>query len=169
MTGGCVPVYPRDGVVQISDRHAKRLIQNNTAAVCPKHDRRPFLLNIRRNTDETGKSGEIYYADLSPIVGSEQGGFRPVLVLQNDKGNQYSPTTIVAAVTSKREKAGLPTHVKITIDGLKTSSIVLLEQLRTIDKTRLGDYAGRLNKDTMGKVDHALITSLGVKCMEVLL
>ena len=76
------------------------------------------------------KRGEIYYADLSPIIGSEQGGFRPVLVLQNDKGNQYSPTTIVAAVTSKREKAGLPTHVKITIDGLKTSSIVLLEQLR---------------------------------------
>ena len=115
------------------------------------------------------KRGEIYYADLSPIIGSEQGGFRPVLVLQNDKGNQYSPTTIVAAVTGKREKVGLPTHVKITIDGLKTSSIVLLEQLRTIDKTRLGDYAGKLNKDTMGKVDHALITSLGVKCMEVLL
>ena len=115
------------------------------------------------------KRGEIYYADLSPIVGSEQGGFRPVLVLQNDTGNQYSPTTIVAAVTSKREKAGLPTHIKITIDGLKTPSIVLLEQLRTIDKTRLGDYAGRLNKDTMGKVDHALITSLGVKCMEALL
>ena len=166
MTGGCVPVYPRDGVVQISDRHAKRLIQNNTAAVCPKHDRRPFLLNIRRNTDETGKTRRDI---LRRSIGSEQGGFRPVLVLQNDKGNQYSPTTIVAAVTSKREKAGLPTHVKITIDGLKTPSIVLLEQLRTIDKTRLGDYAGKLNKDTMGKVDHTLITSLGVKCMEVLL
>ena len=115
------------------------------------------------------KRGEIYYADLSPIIGSEQGGFRPVLVLQNDKGNCYSPTTIVAAVTSKTEKTQFPTHVKISADGLKVPSIVLLEQLRTIDKARLGDYAGRLNKDTMGKVDHALITSLGVKCMEVLL
>ncbi len=115
------------------------------------------------------KRGEIYYADLSPIVGSEQGGFRPILVLQNDKGNQYSPTTIVAAVTSKRKKAELPTHVKISVDGLKAPSIVLLEQLRTIDKARLGNYAGRLNKDTMGKVDHAIITSLGVKCMEVML
>ncbi len=115
------------------------------------------------------KRGEIYYADLSPVVGSEQGGVRPVLVLQNDKGNQYSPTTIVAAVTSKTEKTELPTHVKISADGLKAPSIVLLEQLRTIDKARLGDYAGRLNKDTMGKVDHALITSLGVKCMEALL
>ena len=115
------------------------------------------------------KRGEIYYADLSPIIGSEQGGFRPVLVLQNDRGNRHSPTTIAAAITSKTEKTALPTHVKITIDGLKTPSIVLLEQLRTIDKTRLGDYAGKLNKDTMGKVDHALITSLCVKCMEVLL
>ena len=111
------------------------------------------------------KRGEIYYADLSPIVGSEQGGFRPVLVLQNDKGNQYSPTTIVAAVTSKREKAGLPTHVQICAEGLERESVVLLEQLRTIDKTRLGGYAGRLGRNTMGRIDRALAVSLGVNCM----
>ena len=84
------------------------------------------------------KRGEIYYADLSPAVGSEQDGLRPVIVLQNDMGNKHSPTTIVAAITSRESKAHLPTHVKISADGLKASSIVLLEQIRTIDKSRLG-------------------------------
>lgn len=93
------------------------------------------------------KRGEIYYADLSPIVGSEQGGLRPVLVLQNDMGNRYSPTTIVAAITSRETKSDLPTHVKIDADGLKTASTVLLEQIRTIDKSRLGQYVGRTDKD----------------------
>ena len=169
MTGECVPVYPRDGVVQISDRHAKRLIQNNTAAVCPKYDRRPFLLNIRRNTDETGKTRrDILRRSIACC--RQRTGRRPSRpCAAKRQSNCYSPTTIVAAVTSKTEKTELPTHVKISADGLKTPSIVLLEQLRTIDKARLGDYAGRLNKDTMGKVDHALITSLGVKCMEALL
>lgn len=115
------------------------------------------------------KRGDIYLADLSPVVGSEQDGIRPVLILQNDTGNQYSPTTIVAAITSKADKTTFPTHVKITTDVLKCSSIVLLEQIRTIDKTRLNEYIGKLDKDTMGKVDHAIITSLGVKYMEVLL
>ena len=115
------------------------------------------------------KRGEIYYADLSPIVGSEQGGLRPVLVLQNDMGTRYSPTTIVAAITSRETKSDLPTHVKIDADGLKTASTVLLEQIRTIDKSRLGQYVGRTDKDTMGKIDYALIASFGLKYMAVLL
>ncbi len=115
------------------------------------------------------KRGEIYFADLSPTVGSEQDGVRPVLILQNDMGNQHSSTTIVAAITSRMTKTNLPTHVHIQTNGLGCASIVLLEQIRTIDKSRLGDYIGRLDKDTMGKIDHAIITSLGVKYMEALL
>ena len=115
------------------------------------------------------KRGEIYYADLSPAVGSEQGGIRPVLILQNDTGNRHSPTTIVAAITSREKKAALPTHVDITAAGLKTKSTVLLEQIRTIDKNRLAEYVGRLDKETMGKIDHAIITSFGIKYMEALL
>lgn len=115
------------------------------------------------------KRGEIYFADLSPVVGSEQTGIRPVLVLQNDTGNSHSPTTIVAAFTSRKTKPKMPTHVRISTDGLRCESTVLLEQIRTIDKSRLGEYVGRLDKDTMGKVDYAIITSLGIKYMEVLL
>ena len=115
------------------------------------------------------KRGEIYYADLSPVVGSEQGGVRPVLILQNDTGNKHSPTTIVAAITGREKKAALPTHVDITAAGLKTKSTVLLEQIRTIDKTRLMEYIGRVEGDIMGKVDHAIITSFGIKYMEALL
>ena len=109
------------------------------------------------------KRGEIYYADLSPIVGSEQGGLRPVLVLQNDMGNRYSPTTIVAAITSRETKSDLPTHVKIDADGLKTASTVLLEQLRTLDKSRLGEYMGSVGEDKMREVDAALNVSVGLK------
>lgn len=115
------------------------------------------------------KRGEIYYADLSPVVGSEQGGIRPVLILQNDMGNKHSPTTIVAAITSRKTKAVLPTHVSITADCLKTQSTVLLEQIRTIDKTRLDEYIGKIDKDTMSAVDKAIIVSFGIKYMEVLL
>lgn len=115
------------------------------------------------------KRGEIYFADLAPVLGSEQGGERPVLILQNDTGNMYSPTTIVAAITSRPKKSNQPTHVKITADGLCRESTVLLEQIRTIDKSRLGDYIGKIDKDTMGKVDHAIITSLGIKVMEEIL
>ncbi|MGN0498388.1 MAG: type II toxin-antitoxin system PemK/MazF family toxin [Acutalibacteraceae bacterium] len=115
------------------------------------------------------KRGEIYFADLSPVVGSEQMGTRPVLILQNDKGNKHSPTTIVAAITSRKTKHSLPTHVKISTDSLQSESVVLLEQIRTIDKSRLGDYVDRLDKDMMGRVDHAVITSLGIKVMEELL
>ena len=115
------------------------------------------------------KRGEIYYANLSPVVGSEQDGTRPVLILQNNTGNQYSPTTIIAAISCRQEKTKLPTHVKINADGLKQKSIVLLEQIRTIDKSRLTERIGKLDKETMGQVDHAIITSFGIKYMEVLL
>lgn len=111
------------------------------------------------------KRGELYYADLSPVVGSEQGGVRPVLVVQNDIGNKYSPTIIAAAVTSKLTKAKLPTHIALSADyyGLNKNSVVLLEQIRTIDKRRLKERIGELNKSTMDLVDNALLLSLGVK------
>ncbi|RKJ38821.1 type II toxin-antitoxin system PemK/MazF family toxin, partial [Acutalibacter sp. 1XD8-33] len=112
------------------------------------------------------KRGEIFYADLSPVVGSEQDGTRPVLVIQNDTGNKFSPTTIVAAITSKSEKAKLPTHVIVHADGLEMESVVLLEQIRTIDKRRLIRYSGKLSKTAMGRVDHAIIVSFGIKYME---
>ena len=115
------------------------------------------------------KRGEIYYADLSPVVGSEQGGVRPVLIVQNDTGNKFSPTTIVAAITSKSDKAKLPTHVVVHADGLEMESVVLLEQIRTIDKRRLIWYSGKLDKAAMGRVDHAIIVSFGIKYMEGLL
>ncbi len=108
------------------------------------------------------KRGEIYYADLSPVSGSEQGGFRPVIILQNDMGNKYSPTTIVAAITSRETKKVLPTHVTITADGLQTESIVLLEQIRTIDKTRLKKYLGILDENILTTIDRALAISLGL-------
>ncbi len=115
------------------------------------------------------KRGEIYFADLSPIVGSEQSGLRPVIVLQNNMGNKHSPTTIVAAITSKKTKTEIPTHVEIQADKLRFRSTVLLEQIRTIDKTRLGEYICKVDKDTMGKIDRAIIISSGIKCMEELL
>ena len=109
------------------------------------------------------KRGELYYADLSPVVGSEQGGIRPVLVVQNDVGNKYSPTVIAAAVTSKINKAKLPTHIELcaTDYGLLKDSVVLLEQIRTIDKRRLKERIGELPAPTMSKVDDALLISLG--------
>lgn len=109
------------------------------------------------------KRGEMYYADLSPVIGSEQGGIRPVLIIQNDIGNKYSPTIIAAAVTSRLNKARLPTHIELTSEtyGLPKDSVVLLEQLRTLDKKRLKDKIGLLDTDTMQKVDNALLISLG--------
>ena len=111
------------------------------------------------------KRGDIYYADLSPVVGSEQGGIRPVLIIQNDVGNRYSPTVIAAAITSQREKSNLPTHIKVEASdcGLAKDSIVLLEQVRTIDKKRLKDKMGALNNDAMGQVDRALSVSFGLE------
>lgn len=109
------------------------------------------------------KRGELYYADLSPVVGSEQGGIRPVLVVQNDVGNKYSPTVIAAAVTSKINKARLPTHIELNAStyGLIKDSVVLLEQIRTIDKRRLKERIGLLSAQTMSRVDDALLISLG--------
>ncbi|NLM03424.1 MAG: type II toxin-antitoxin system PemK/MazF family toxin [Clostridiales bacterium] len=110
------------------------------------------------------KRGEIYYADLSPVIGSEQGGVRPVLVVQNDIGNKYSPTIIITAITSQIYKAKLPTHVEISAleHGLTKDSVILLEQLRTIDKKRLSEKIGFLNDEMMQKVDEALSISLGL-------
>ena len=101
------------------------------------------------------KRGEIYSADFGVGFGSEQGGVRPVLILQNNTGNKHSPTTIVAAITGRKTKAALPTHVAIITSGLKTESTVLLEQIRTIDKARLGEYIGRLDSKTLATVDRA--------------
>ena len=110
------------------------------------------------------KRGEIYYADLSPVIGSEQGGIRPVLIIQNDVGNKYSPTVIAAAITSQREKTKLPTHISVDADncGLAKDSIVLLEQVRTIDKQRLKERMGVLDNGAMDKVDKALTVSFGL-------
>ncbi|KGG80520.1 PemK family transcriptional regulator [Caloranaerobacter azorensis H53214] len=110
------------------------------------------------------KRGDIYYADLSPVIGSEQGGVRPVLVIQNDIGNKYSPTVIVAAITSQINKAKLPTHIEISATdyGLPKDSVVLLEQIRTIDKKRLREKIGFFDDDMMEKVNECLKISLGL-------
>lgn len=108
------------------------------------------------------KRNEIYYADLSPVIGSEQGGVRPVLVIQNDVGNKFSPTTIVAAITSKQNKAKLPTHIEITEGVFEKDSIVLLEQIRTVDKRRFKEYVGKLDNRTMNRVDEAISISVGL-------
>ena len=110
------------------------------------------------------KRGDIFYADLSPVVGSEQGGIRPVLVVQNDVGNKYSPTVIAAAITSRINKAKLPTHIEIEAAqyGLQKDSVVLLEQIRTIDKKRLREKIGRLDEIQMVKVNDAISVSFGL-------
>ncbi|QSQ07863.1 Endoribonuclease EndoA [Koleobacter methoxysyntrophicus] len=110
------------------------------------------------------KRGEVYYADLSPVVGSEQGGVRPVLIIQNDVGNKYSPTVIVAAITSQIDKAKLPTHVEIKAKGwgFDKDSVILLEQIRTLDKKRLKEKITFLDHEIMAKVDKALKISLGL-------
>ncbi len=110
------------------------------------------------------RRGEIYYADLSPVVGSEQGGMRPVLIVQNDTGNRHSPTVIAAAITSQINKARLPTHIELEAKnfGLPKDSVVLLEQIRTIDKRRLKERMGRLDDGIMNKVDNAIAVSFGL-------
>ena len=110
------------------------------------------------------KRGDIFYADLSPVVGSEQGGMRPVLIVQNDTGNKHSPTVIAAAITSQTGKAKLPTHIELSGQsvGLTRDSVILLEQIRTIDKSRLKEKMGRLDGDTMTKVDNAIAVSFGL-------
>ncbi len=114
--------------------------------------------------DVTVKRGEIYYADLSPVVGSEQGGVRPVLIVQNDVGNKFSPTVIAAAITSQKEKSRLPTHIEVNAAncGLSRDSVVLLEQIRTIDKKRLKEKMGLLDEGSMSMVNQALSISFGL-------
>ena len=110
------------------------------------------------------KRGDIYYADLSPVVGSEQGGLRPVVIVQNDVGNKHSPTVIAAAITSQTSKTKLPTHIEVYADqyGLAKDSVILLEQVRTIDKKRLKEKMGHLEEDMMSKVNNAINISLGL-------
>ncbi len=110
------------------------------------------------------KRGDIYYADLSPVVGSEQGGVRPVLIIQNDIGNKYSPTVIAAAITSRINKAKMPTHIELTAKeyGLNKDSVILLEQIRTIDKRRLRERIGRIDDELMDSVNDALSVSFGL-------
>ena len=110
------------------------------------------------------KRGDIYYADLSPVVGSEQGGLRPVLIIQNDVGNKYSPTVIAAAITSRLGKTRLPTHIDIYADkvGLAKDSVVLLEQVRTLDKRRLKEKMGHLDDRLMNEVNNAIAVSFGL-------
>ena len=110
------------------------------------------------------KRGDIYRADLDPVIGSEQGGVRPVLIIQNDTGNLHSPTVIVAAITSRRKKAQMPVHVLITAEesGLPADSVVLTEQISTIDRKRLRGYVGTVDRPTMKKVEQAIQISLGM-------
>jgi mRNA interferase MazF len=110
------------------------------------------------------KRGDIFYADLSPVIGSEQGGIRPVVIIQNDLGNRYSPTVIVAAITSQINKAKLPTHVEISSEvyGLNKDSVILLEQIRTVDKKRLREKIGHMTDEDMKKVMEALVISMGL-------
>ena len=110
------------------------------------------------------KRGDIYYADLSPVVGSEQGGMRPVLIIQNDVGNRYSPTVIAAAITSRMGKTRLPTHIDVYAEkvGLSKDSVILLEQVRTLDKRRLGEKMGHLDDEMMAAVNNAIAVSFGL-------
>lgn len=109
------------------------------------------------------RRGDLFYADLNPVVGSEQGGIRPVLVIQNDVGNHFSPTVVAAAITSRKAKNSLPTHIPLeNVPGLAPTSLLLLEQLRTIDRKRLRGYIGRISKEKMLEVDAALAISIGI-------
>mgnify|MGYP000605918192 CR=1 FL=1 len=121
-----------------------------------------FFSECEQSVDTNVRRGDIYYADLSPVVGSEQGGVRPVLIIQNDIGNRHSPTVICAAITSRMNKAKLPTHVEIEARKCEIvkDSVILLEQLRTIDKTRLRDRVCHLDESILKRVDHALMVSL---------
>lgn len=109
------------------------------------------------------RRGDLFYADLNPVVGSEQGGIRPVLVIQNDVGNHFSPTVVAAAITNRKAKNSLPTHILLeNVPGLAPTSLLLLEQLRTIDRKRLRGYIGRISKEKMLEIDAALAISIGI-------
>ena len=120
--------------------------------------------SLEMNFMNTVRRGDIYFADLSPVVGSERGGMRPVLIIQNDTGNRHSPTVIAAAITSQTGKARLPTHISLSAKscGLSRDSVILLEQVRTIDKSRLRERMGRLDEPMMSQVDGAIAVSFGL-------
>ncbi len=140
----------------------KRARTENTILTGTRHRRGKY--SITECDSVSIKRGDIYYADLSPVVGSEQGGLRPVLIVQNDVGNRYSPTVIAAAITSRMGKTKLPTHIDIHADevGLSRDSVVLLEQIRTIDKRRLREKMGHLDENMMGAINDALGVSFGL-------
>lgn len=125
---------------------------------------REYIINLRSVKIVNIKRGDIFYADLSPVVGSEQGGIRPVLIVQNDVGNKFSPTVIAAAITSQQSKAKLPTHIQLGAQdcGLMKDSVVLLEQIRTIDKKRLKEKMGCLDSNAMDMVNRAITISFGL-------
>jgi mRNA interferase MazF len=122
------------------------------------------IQNRDPQTAQTVRRGDIFYADLSPVVGSEQGGLRPVLIIQNDVGNRYSPTVIAAAITSRMGKTKLPTHIDVYADrvGLSKDSVILLEQIRTLDKRRLREKMGHLDEEVMAEVNNAIAVSFGL-------
>ena len=124
----------------------------------------PTTQNQAPQTAPSVRRGDIFYADLSPVVGSEQGGLRPVLIIQNDVGNRYSPTVIAAAITSRMGKTKLPTHIDIYADrvGLSKDSVILLEQIRTLDKRRLREKMGHLDEAVMEEVNNAIAVSFGL-------
>ncbi len=138
--------------------HAFRITIKKADILILKYDENRSVENL------VVKRGDIYYADLSPIIGSEQGGVRPVLIIQNDVGNRHSPTIICAAITSRMNKAKLPTHIEISSGRyhLVKDSVILLEQIRTIDKQRLREYVCHVDSRMMGKVNHAIQISLGL-------
>lgn len=128
-------------------------------------DKQPPFYLWRQNMEQI-KRGEIYYANLCPVMGSEQGGIRPVVILQNDKGNFHSTTTIIAPITGELDKPYLPTHVIFKSDYMKKESMVLLEQIRTIDKSRLGRFVGTMENKTMKRIDKAILISLGLNYLK---
>ena len=138
--------------------HAFRITIKKADILILKYDENRSVENL------VVKRGDIYYADLSPIIGSEQGGVRPVLIIQNDVGNRHSPTIICAAITSRMNKAKLPTHIEISSGRyhLVKDSVILLEQIRTIDKQRLREYVCHVDSRMLGKVNHAIQISLGL-------
>ena len=128
-----------------------------------------YVRSVKQMFETSVKRGDIYYADLSPVVGSEQGGTRPVLIVQNDTGNRHSPTVIAAAITSQTGKARLPTHINIAGGsvGLSKDSVILLEQIRTIDKRRLREHMGRLDDEHMLMVNDAIAVSFGLNSNDI--
>jgi mRNA interferase MazF len=153
----------------ISFRICRLMIQNENPCFCGINKEISATIRTQqceRNEQRVSvKRGDIYYADLSPVIGSEQGGTRPVLIIQNEVGNKFSPTVIAAAITSRTDKSKLPTHIDVFAEkyGLAKDSVILLEQIRTIDKKRLKEKMGHLDDDVMNRVNNAITVSFGLE------